>query len=48
MGAIYRAILRRIEQRGYDVFTEVVRVPRPQRALIAAGTWARIRVLRRG
>jgi phytoene synthase len=41
MGAIYRAILTRIERRDYDVFSEVVRVPRPQRALIAAATWAR-------
>ena len=41
MGAIYFAILQRIEGRGYDVFTEVVRVPRPQRALIAASTWLR-------
>jgi phytoene synthase len=41
MGAIYFAILQRIERRGYDVFSEVVRVPRPRRALIAASTWAR-------
>jgi phytoene synthase len=41
MGAIYRAILTRIERRDYDVFTEVVRVPRPRRAAIAAATWAR-------
>ncbi len=41
MGAIYFAILRRIERRGYDVFSEVVRVPRPRRALSAAGTWAK-------
>jgi phytoene synthase len=41
MGAIYRAILRRIERRDYDVFREVVRIPRPRRALIAAGIWAR-------
>jgi 15-cis-phytoene synthase len=39
MGAIYRAILDRIEQRDYDVFSSVVRVPRPRRALIAATTW---------
>lgn len=39
MGAIYFAILRRIEARGYDVFSEVVRVPRPERAWIAASTW---------
>lgn len=46
MGAIYRAILTRIEVRGYDVFSEVVRIPRPQRALIAAATWARTIVFR--
>jgi 15-cis-phytoene synthase len=42
MGAIYRAILDRIEAADYDVFSRVVRIPRPRRALIAAGTWARI------
>lgn len=41
MGAIYFGILKRIEARGYDVFREVVRVPRPQRAWIAAATWAK-------
>ena len=41
MGAIYRAILRRIERSDYDVFTRRIRIPRPQRALIAAATWAR-------
>jgi phytoene synthase len=41
MGAIYFGILRRIEARDYDVFSEVVRVPRPQRAWIAATTWVR-------
>ena len=41
MGAIYRGILGRIEAKDYDVFSEVVRVPRPRRALIAATTWAR-------
>lgn len=41
MGAIYFGILERIEARGYDVFSEVVRVPRPQRAWIAAATWAK-------
>jgi 15-cis-phytoene synthase len=44
MGAIYRGILSRIERRDYDVFSEVVRVPRPQRALIAAATWVRTAV----
>jgi phytoene synthase len=42
MGGIYRAILGRIEARDYDVFTEVVRIPRPQRAVIAAATWLRV------
>ena len=41
MGAIYFAILQRIERTGYDVFSRVVRVPRPRRALIAASTWMR-------
>ncbi|MGD9901876.1 MAG: presqualene diphosphate synthase HpnD [Vicinamibacterales bacterium] len=41
MAAIYRALLQRIERRGYDVFSELVRVPRPERALVAATTWAR-------
>ena len=41
MGAIYRGILTRIEAAGYDVFSSVIRVPRPRRALIAAATWAR-------
>ncbi len=41
MGAIYRGILTRIERADYDVFTGVARVPRPQRAVIAAATWAR-------
>lgn len=41
MGAIYFGILTRIEARGYDVFREVVRVPRPQRAWIAAATWVK-------
>ncbi len=41
MGAIYREVLERIESRDYDVFSEVVRIPRPRRAVIAAATWAR-------
>jgi 15-cis-phytoene synthase len=40
MGAIYFAILLEIERRGYDVFSERVRLPRPRRALIALRTWA--------
>ncbi len=42
MGAIYQTLLDRIEARGYDVFSEVVRVPRPRRAAIALLTWARV------
>ncbi len=41
MGAIYRAILDRIEREDYDVFSRVVRIPRPRRAAIAALTWGR-------
>ena len=41
MGAIYYEILRRIERAGYDVFSRRIRVPRPRRALIAAGIFAR-------
>ena len=41
MGAIYYGILRRIERNGYDVFSRRIRVPRPQRALIALRVWAR-------
>lgn len=45
MGAIYQAILRQIEARDYDVFSQVARIPRPQRAVIAARVWARARLL---
>ena len=42
MGAIYRAHSRIASSAAdYDVFTRVVRIPRPRRALIAATTWAR-------
>jgi phytoene synthase len=41
MGAIYRGILTGIERADYDVFSRVVRIPRPRRAAIAAFTWAR-------
>ena len=41
MGGIYFEILRRIERRGYDVFSSRVRVPRPQRAVIALKLWIR-------
>jgi 15-cis-phytoene synthase len=42
MSAIYLAILEKIERRGYDVFSERVRIPRPRRALIAVRTWLHI------
>ena len=45
MGAVYHAILDRIEGAEYDVFSRVIRVPRPRRALIAARTWARTLLL---
>ena len=41
MGAVYREILRRVERSDYDVFSQVVRVPRPARARIALATWAK-------
>ncbi len=41
MGAIYQDILRRIEANDYDVFTQVIRVPRPARFMLALTTWAR-------
>ncbi len=40
MGGIYFEILQRIERRGYDVFTERVRVPKFSRARIALRIWA--------
>lgn len=39
MGAIYAAILTKIERADYDVFSAVVRIPRPRRAMIAVMTW---------
>lgn len=44
MGGIYFEILQRIERRGYDVFTQRVRVPKPARALIALTIWMRSRI----
>ena len=46
MGAIYFRILRRIEQAGYDVFSRRIRVPRPQRAVIALRIWLRALITR--
>lgn len=39
MRAVYFETLKRIERRGYDVFTTRVRVPRPRQALIAMRQW---------
>ena len=39
MGAIYFAILEKIERADFDVFSQVARIPRPRRALIAVRTW---------
>jgi len=39
MGAIYYRILTRIEGANYDVFSARIRVPRPQRAVIALRIW---------
>ncbi len=39
MGAVYLELLRRIERSNYDVFSRVIRVPRPARAVIAVVTW---------
>ena len=41
MGAIYFALLKRIEGRNCDVFSAVVRVPRWRRAVIAGTVWLR-------
>jgi phytoene synthase len=41
MGAVYQEILRRIERNNYDVFSQVLRVPRPARAVIAVITWVK-------
>lgn len=40
MGGIYFEILQRIERRGYDVFSERIRVPKLARARIALQIWA--------
>jgi phytoene synthase len=39
MRAVYFETLRRIERRGYDVFSGRTRVPRPRQALIALRQW---------
>jgi phytoene synthase len=44
MRAIYADLLRRIEARGCDVFSGLVRVPRARQAQIAMSTWWTLRV----
>jgi phytoene synthase len=39
MRAVYFATLRRIERRGYDVFSAPARMPKPQQAAIALRQW---------
>ncbi|MND06973.1 hypothetical protein D3C83_286880 [compost metagenome] len=43
MRAVYWELLQRIERARYDVFTRVIRVPRPAQARIALGVWWRAR-----
>lgn len=43
MRAIYFELLRRIEAARYDVFTEVIRVPRPAQARLAIVEWWKAR-----
>ena len=43
MRAIYADLLRRIEARGYDVFSDLVRVPRVRQAQLAMTTWWALR-----
>jgi phytoene/squalene synthetase len=43
MRAIYFELLGRIEAAGYDVFTRVIRIPRPAQARIAMRVWWRSR-----
>jgi 15-cis-phytoene synthase len=43
MREIYWEILQRIEAADYDVFSQVIRVPRPTQARLALKTWWRLR-----
>ena len=43
MRAIYWELLTRIEMRRCDVFSELVRVPRPRQAQLALLAWWRLR-----
>ena len=41
MNAVYRRLFEKIEARGFDVMTERVTVPRPERARVALGVYLR-------
>jgi 15-cis-phytoene synthase len=43
MRAIYFDLLERIEQADFDVFSSLVRVPRPRQAWLAVGVWMTLR-----
>jgi phytoene synthase len=43
MRAVYWELLMRIEAKQYDVFTQLIRVPRPAQARLALQTWWRLR-----
>lgn len=43
MHGIYFELLKRIEAADYDVFSQLVRVPRPAQARLALGTWWALR-----
>jgi phytoene synthase len=43
MRAIYFDLLGRIEQANFDVFSSVIRVPRPRQAWLAVGVWTTLR-----
>jgi phytoene synthase len=44
MAAIYRRLLRRIEEGGFDVFSRTIRLADRERVLLALATWARSRL----
>ena len=39
MGRIYRTLLGELQRRGYPCGGEAVRLSKPRRLVIAAGTW---------
>jgi phytoene synthase len=43
MRGVYWSLLERIERADFDVFSDVIRVPRPAQAMIAIGAWWRTR-----